>query len=138
MSLRDVGKVKDTTTVTIYHPATSKPLLNADKTAMTVVLHGPYSARYKGVLREQQQRRLADSPRAGRMTLDADEIESMSSDLLLQCIESWDITLEGDKKLPAYTQDAGMKILAEFPWLRDQLQAAMGNVADFLEPPKPH
>jgi len=138
MSLRDVGKVKDTTVVTIYHPATGKPLLNADKTEMTVTLHGPYSTLYKTVLREQQQKRMSDAPRAARMTLDADEIESMSNDLLLRCVEAWNITLEGDKKLPDYTRDAGAKIFAEFPWLRDQLQTAMGNVADFLEQPKPH
>lgn len=136
MSLRDVGAVKDTTSVTLYHPATGKPLLNADKSPMTVLVHGPYSKRYKAVLREQQQARVNDMARGTRRaTLDSDEIDAMSNELLVRCVESWDVTLEGDKKLP-FSQEAVQSVFAEFPWLRDQLQAVMGNAADFLEPPK--
>jgi hypothetical protein len=138
MSLRDVGTVKDTTTITLYHPATGKDLLNADGSAMTITLHGPYSDRYKSVLREQQQRRMTDMSRATRnATLDADELETMSRELTVRCIEDWKITLEGDETLPFNAANAE-SVFKEFPWVRDQINAAMGNVADFLEPQKPH
>jgi hypothetical protein len=136
MSLRDVGTVKDTTTLTLYHPATGKDLLNADGTAMTVTLHGPYSDRYKSVLREQQQRRMTDMTRAARgTTLDAEELEAMTRELIVRCIEDWNVTLEGDEKLP-FSPETAEGVFAEFPWARDQVSAAMGNVADFLAPQK--
>ncbi len=138
MSLRDVGTVKDTTTITLYHPATGKDLLNADGTPMTITLHGPYSERYKSVLREQQQRRMTDMTRGSRnTTLDADELETMSRELIIRCVEDWSLTLEGDEKL-AFSRETVESVFVEFPWARDQVNAAMGNVADFLEPQKAH
>lgn len=138
MSLRDVGSVKDTTTITLYHPATGKDLLNADKSPMTVTLHGPYSDRYKSIIREQQQRRMNDMTRGGRApTMDPEELDAMTRELTARCIEDWCITLEGDETLP-FSRDAVDSVLTEFPWVRDQITAAMGNVADFLDTPKKH
>jgi hypothetical protein len=137
MSLRDVGTVKDTTTVTLQHPATGKALLNADGTTMTVVLHGPYSERYKSVLRDQQQRRMTEMGRGTRPTMTPDEIDSFANELLVRCIEDWSITLEGDDKLP-FSREAVESVLEEFPWMKDQINSVMGNIADFLEPPRRH
>jgi hypothetical protein len=138
MSLRDVGTIKDTTTITLLHPVTGKPLLNADETPMTVVLHGPYSERYKTILREQQQRRMTDMSRAARAaTMTPEEIDAFANELLVRCIEDWSITLEGDEKL-AYSQASVESVLVEFPWVKDQINAVLGNIADFLEPPKRH
>lgn len=137
MSLRDVGTVKDTTTITLYHPATRKPLLNADSTPMTITVHGPYSERYKNVIREQQQRRMNDMTRGDGGNMTPEEVEALSNDLLLRCVEDWHLTLEGDTTLP-YTPDAVEGVMTEFPWLRDQVNTAMGNVAGFLEPSKKH
>ena len=134
MSLRDVGTVKTTTTITLYHPATGKDLLNADGSPMTVTIHGPYSERYKSVLREQQQRRMTDMTRAGaRANMTSEEVEALSQELMYRCIEDWSITLEGDEKLP-FSPETVEPVMAEFPWVKDQISAVMGNVADFLEP----
>jgi len=138
MSLRDVGTVKDTTTITLFHPATGKDLLNADGTPMTVTVHGPYSERYKAVLRDQQQRRMTDMTRAAaRTNMTPEEIDAFAQELMTRCIEDWALTLEGDDKLP-FSAEAATTVLAEFPWLRDQINAAIGDVAGFLEPSKTH
>jgi hypothetical protein len=138
MSLRDVGTVKDTTTITLFHPATGKDLLNADGTPMTVTVHGPYSERYKTVLRDQQQRRMTDMTRAAaRTNMTPEEIDAFAQELMTRCIEDWSLTLEGDDKLP-FSAEAATTVLAEFPWLRDQINAAIGDVAGFLEPSKKH
>jgi hypothetical protein len=138
MSLRDVGTVKDTTTITLYHPGTGKDLFNADKTPMTVVIHGPYSERYKSVIREQQQRRMTDMTRGGRSpSMDPEELDAMTRELAVRCVEDWAITLEGDETLP-FSKAAVEAVFAEFPWVRDQIIGAMGNVADFLDTPKKH
>lgn len=137
MSLREVGTVKETTIVTLYHPATRKPLLNADQSPMTVTIHGPYSERYKTVLREQQQRRMADMAQGDVLNMTPEEVEEFAQELLLRCVEAWDLTLEGDEKLP-FSADAVASVMSEFPWVRDQVNIAMGNVAGFLEPSKKH
>lgn len=138
MSLRSVGAVKDTTTVILYHPATNEDLKNADKSPMTVVIHGPYSHRYKKALRDQQQERMTaiGRGRAKAATLSPDELDAFSEALLIECIEDWKITLEGDKTLP-FSAETATEVFKEFPWVREQLSAAMGDVGDFLEPSKP-
>lgn len=136
MSLRDVGTVKDTTTIEIVHPATGEVLPNADGSPMTVTIHGPYSARYKSVIREQQQARTKDIVRGGKApVMTPDEIETYGRDLMARCIETWEVTLEGDEKLPCTPENIQM-VMDEFPWLRDQISLAMGDVAGFLAPPK--
>lgn len=139
MSLRDVGTVKDTTVITLRHPDPRKPNpVNADGTPMTVTMHGPYSARYKAALREKQQAWLADADRStGSMTLSPDEIEESTRAMLVACIETWDITLDGPDKLP-FSADAARQVFDEFPWVFEQLAAAAGNVSNFLDVPKPH
>ena len=138
MSLRDVGTVKDTTVITLRHPDPRKPNpVNADGTPMTVTMHGPYSARYKAALREKQQAWLADADRStGSMTLSPDEIEESTRAMLVACIETWDITLDGPDKLP-FSTDAARQVFDEFPWVFEQLAAAAGNVSNFLDVPKP-
>lgn len=84
MALRDIGTVKDTTVVTITDPRSGKPLKNADGSDMTVTLHGPYSARYKRVMRDQQQARAESMGRGAlRATLTADEVEEMQTEQLV-------------------------------------------------------
>lgn len=137
MSLRNVGAVKDTTTVTLYHPATNEDLLNADKSPMTVTVHGPYSNRYKKALRDQQHSRMTaiGRGRAKSATLSPEELDAFSEALLIECIEDWKITLEGDKTLP-FSAETAAEVFKEFPWVREQISAAMGDVGDFLEPSK--
>jgi hypothetical protein len=107
---------------------------------MTVLLHGPYSARYKAVLREQQQRRPSSTAasRAARVSvLDPEEMESYTRELFARCIEDWAITLEGEEQLPC-TPENIESVLTEFVWLRDQISMAMGDISGFLEPSKPN
>jgi hypothetical protein len=133
MSLRDFGTVKETTVVTIIRPDTRKPALNADKTPMTVTLHGPYSKRYRSILRAQQQKRAMDASITGE-EMSPDDLETFSTELLIGCIEDWSITLEGDTKLP-FSREAAESVLAEFPWLKDQLSIALMSSSNFLAGP---
>jgi hypothetical protein len=138
MALNSVGKIKQTTVVTLYHPDPAQNLRNPDGSEMTVTLHGPYSDRYKAVLREQQQRRMSDLTRGGRrMNLSPEEVDAYADELLLRCVDGWTIWLSDDEELK-FSPDAVAPLLKEHPWIRDQLNAALGSVADFLEPPKTH
>lgn len=137
MSLRSVGATKPTTTIIVRDPETLQPLKTiGGKDDMTVTLHGPYSTHYKQVLREHQQRRTTEVSLKGSPAMSPEEIDAFSRDLVFQCIESWTVTLEGEEIVPL-ERDAVYAVFAEFPWLFDALNLALGNLGNFLERPKP-
>lgn len=136
MGLNDIGAVKETTDITIYHPVTGEPLLNADKSEMTVTIHGPYSKRYKEAERAQQNRRFQRAQRSGRgMNLTAEQLEAETFNLMLKCIDNWNVTL--DKEPEPFSTEAAREILTEKPWLREQISAAFSDTSAFLETSKP-
>lgn len=137
MSLRSVGKTKATTSITVCDPVTRQTLKTiGGEEDMTVTLHGPYSDHYKQVLREQQQRRTTEMVGKGSSTMSPEELDEFSRDLLFRCIKSWTVTLEGDEIVPL-EREAVDAVFAEFPWLRDDIDMALGNRGNFLERPEP-
>lgn len=138
MSLRSVGKTKATTTITVCDPETREPLKTiGGEDNMTVTIHGPYSDHYKRVLRDQQKARATEMGSSATASLSAAEIDAFSRNLLIECIESWTVTLEGDEIVPL-EREAIEAVFAEFPWLRDDIDVALGTRGNFIERPKPH
>lgn len=139
MGLNAVGTVKDTTEVLLYHPRTGSEIPGPQGKPLSVTIHGPYSAKYKSFMRKQQQARLQNVTRQNRNALNitAEELEAGAMDLIIACIESWNMSFEGDKVL-ALTEENIREVFKQHPWVRDQIDAAMGNAADFLEPPTTH
>lgn len=132
MSLLSVGKTKDTTDVILYHPVSGEPLLNGDKTQMTITIHGPYSARYKKISHEQQNRRLIKAQRSGgKLNLTAEEIEASSMEILVKCVEAWHVTM--DKDLEKFSEEKAREVFVTLPWVREQVDAAFGDARAFLE-----
>lgn len=138
MSLQSVGKVKDTTIVTLKHPDPRATLKNPDDSAMTVTLHGPYSKRYKSTLRAQQQARVEEMASSGMDgNLSPEELDAMTRELLAKCIEDWNIWETDDIQLEC-TPENIEKVFEEQPWILDQLSAALGRSGNFLDAPKPN
>lgn len=132
MSLLSVGKTKDTTDVVLYHPVSGEPLLNGDKTTMTITIHGPYSARYKKISHEQQNRRLIKAQRSGgKLNLTAEEIEASALEILVKCVEAWHVTR--DKDLEKFSEENVREVFVNLPWVREQVDAAFGDARAFLE-----
>lgn len=136
MSLRSVGKTKDTAVVTLRAPDPRDKLLNEDGSPMTVVLYSPYSPQYKAALRALQRESAQDV--GGGLTLADDEMDARMEALLVACIKEWAITLDPEEGLLPLTEDNVRSVLAEFPWLREQLLVAQGTPANFLDRPKKH
>lgn len=131
MGLRDIGAVKDTTDVELYHPATAEPLLNADKSTMTITVHGPYSEKFKAVQRAQMNRRLARAQRAGRSTdIKAEQIEAETLEQLIECVESWNLTVKDEPE--DFSTENVRAVFEEFPWVREQVEAVFGDARAFL------
>jgi hypothetical protein len=132
MSLLSVGKTKDTTDVLLYHPVSGDALLNEDGTQMSITIHGPYSARYKKISHDQQNRRLIKAQRSGgKLNLTAEEIEASSMEILVKCVDGWNVTL--DKGLEKFSEEKVREVFTTLPWVREQVDAAFGDARAFLE-----
>lgn len=132
MDLLNIGTAKDTTEVTLYNPVNSEILTNADGSEMTITVHGPYSKKYKAVSHAQQNRRLQKAQRTGgKLTVTAEEIEASALDLLIKCVEDWNITLGGEQ--PPCTEAKVREVFEMLPWVREQVDAALGDAQAFLD-----
>lgn len=137
MSLQDVGKIKDTTVVVLRHPDPRKTLKNPDGSAMTVVLHGPYSKRHKTALRAQQQKRIEVIADTGaNVTLDVEEMDAMTREILAHCIEGWTIWETPEVQMDCTPENIA-RLFDEHPWALEQLSNALGRTASFFDAPKP-
>jgi hypothetical protein len=131
MDISKIGKTKDTSEVTLYHPVNSEVLTNDDKSPMTITIYGPNSSQYKAINHAQQNRRLQKAQRTnGKMNLTAQEIESAALDLLVKCTSGWNITV--NKECPDCVEVKVKDIYVEFPWIRDQVDAALNDAQAFL------
>lgn len=131
MDLMSIGHVKDTTEVELRNPLTDEPLVNDDGSAMTITVHGPYSKTYKRVSHEQQNRRLNKAARGGRVNLNAAEFEAGTLELLLKCIEKWNITVDGQR--PGYDESFARQLFEKLPWIREQIEVVFTDSKAFLE-----
>lgn len=131
MDLMNIGKIKETTDVTLYNPINSEILLNGDGSEMTITVHGPYSKKYKAIAHAQQNRRLQKAQRTGgKLNLSAEEIEAAALELLIKCVDGWSITLGGEQ--PDCTEGKVREVFTELPWVREQVDAALGDAQAFL------
>jgi hypothetical protein len=132
MDLLKIGATKETTDVVLYNPVTSEILLNEDGSEMTITMHGPYSQKYKAVSHAQQNRRLQKAQRTGgRLSLTAEELESSALELLVKCVEDWNITLGGEQ--PQCTEGKVRDLFEALPWVREQVESAIGDAQAFLD-----
>lgn len=134
MSLQDVGAVLETTTVTLAHPDPRKTLKNPDDSPMTVLLHGPYSKRYRAAMRAEQQKMLASAAGGDAADTDVQDHDTLFREVLAQCIETWNIWETPDDKMDC-TRENIDRLFDLYPWALDQLSAALGRAAGFLAPP---
>lgn len=131
MDLMNIGKIKETTDVTLYNPINSEILLNGDGSEMTITVHGPYSKKYKAIAHAQQNRRLQKAQRTGgKLNLSAEEIEGAALELLIKCVDGWNITLGGEQ--PDCTENKVREVFTDLPWVREQVDAALGDAQAFL------
>lgn len=132
MDLMNIGTTKETTDVVLYNPVNSEVLRNEDGSEMTITVHGPYSKKYKAISHAQQNRRLQKAQRTGgKLNLTAEEIEASALDLLVKCVEAWTITIGGEQ--PAASEAKVREVFEKLPWVREQVDAALGDAQAFLD-----
>jgi hypothetical protein len=132
MDLMNIGTTKETTDVILYNPVNSEVLRNEDGSEMTITVHGPYSKKYKAISHAQQNRRLQKAQRTGgKLNLTAEELEASALDLLVKCVEAWNVTIGGET--PVATEAKVREVFEKLPWVREQVDAALGDAQAFLD-----
>ena len=110
--------------------------MNEDGSEMSITVYGPYSSKYKSISHNQQNRRLMKAQRTGgKLNLSAEEIEASAFDLLVKCVADWDITLGGEK--PECTEKMVREVFEQLPWVREQVDNALGDTQAFLDRSNP-
>jgi hypothetical protein len=131
MDLSKLIPKDDTLTITIKHPVTEEPLLKDDGKEMTLTVYLPHSPQYKSVVHEQTQKRLHKMAKGKKgSTFTADDLEQMSSDLLIKTTKDWNIQVDG--KSPKFSEATARDLYDKLPWLRDQVADAQNDLEGYL------
>jgi hypothetical protein len=119
--------------VKIYHPGTLADL------GIVITVFGKDSEEHQKVTRRQNKKRLDRLTKGGfrgMANLPPEETERDGIELLAACTKSWrtgeepTILLRGEN-LTCTPQNAAM-VYEDFPWLKDQVDTAIGDRANFL------
>lgn len=131
----DLASIKqsDTTTVELKLPnAEETPLTNDDGSNMSVEVYGSFSDQYRAIVDAQQNLRIKKaSKNGGKVTFSAEEVRENRMNLVVGCVKSWNITLNGE--CPECTPDNVRRIFTEYPFIRVAVEMAIETPDNFLE-----
>jgi hypothetical protein len=107
---------------------------------ITIVVCGTDSETYKKIQRKQLNRRMERSARNRnrQLQLTAEELEAENLDVLVACTKSWSengsptIEFNRGELLPC-TPENVRRLYEEYPWMKDQIDQAIGDRANFLQ-----
>jgi hypothetical protein len=132
MGLKNAVTVKETVDVEIVD-SNGIVITNDDGSPIVITVYGPYSDFYKKTMHAQQNKRLAKAQRmGGKMNLTAEELEAGALDLLVKCTKGWKLTLNDGEGFLKFNEENVRKVYTEEPWVRDQVEAVMGDTRAFL------
>ena len=115
--------------VEINHPGTGEPI------GLTVTLRPESDPEVEAVRRKWLNEKL--QRRSGRMT--AERLEEVQITLITAAVTGWDwagdLTFKDEK--PEFTPANLRKVLRELPWVKAQLDEALGDEAAFFQNSEP-
>jgi hypothetical protein len=110
------------------------PLLDRNGSPVTILLLGPDSAKYRALTRENVRRRLERRATGAAPITEAeiDEVERDTLEILAVCTVGWKgvYTPEGDEI--ACSADNARALYENYPVVREQVDAFVGNRANFI------
>jgi hypothetical protein len=114
--------------VNIYNPATNEDL------GITIKVLGKDSDEFQKVSRVQSKKRMAKLTKGGfRSTqVPLEEIEQDGLELLAVCTKSWSgVVVDG--KSPECNKENAISLYERFPWIKEQVDTAIGDRANFIK-----
>lgn len=131
MDLKDLIPKSDDVVVVIKHPVTGEPLVNSDKSEMTITLYAPHSKEYKKVFYEQANKRLKTMQSGKKSDFSLEDIESAALETLAKTTKNWNITF--GEESPKLTASKAKEIYEEIFWIKPQLEEAVNTYLDFMK-----
>lgn len=123
--------LKDTVNLHLKHPVTDELLYaDAEETKpVQIVLYGTASTQYRNAVAAMQSRSL----KRGKRPATIDEMRDESVRLLAACSDSG-VNFDYQGEVPT-TTEAFKQLYADpsFSWLKDQVDAGLGDISNFLE-----
>lgn len=133
--------------IKIYHPGTMVDL------GITINVLGKDSDEFQKISRAQSKKRMSKMNRGGfrvqNVMIPPEEIEADGLELLAKCTKSWKTVAvkdkDGNKLEPAketilvagkeieFSYDNALMIYERFPWIKEQVDAAVGDRANFIK-----
>jgi hypothetical protein len=115
--------------VQLAHPHTAAPL------PLWIMVLGKDASLYQSTARTQNNKRIERLARANRVTLTAQELADDTLDLLVTVTVAWrsenGATLDGEP-FPKFSPAAVKAFYLRFPWVREQVDAAIHDRGNFL------
>jgi hypothetical protein len=121
--------LRDTTALKLRHPVTDEVLADDEGNEVIVHLYGPASKQYRNTIAAMQNRAI----KRGGKKATAQELRDEAINLLVACSDRID-NLEYNGK-PVDTEAAFRTLYSDpsMEWIKGQVDAALGDVAAFLE-----
>lgn len=119
--------------VKIYHPGTNEDI------GVNIRVLGKDSDEFQRISRAQQKRRMDKLTKGGfrGANIPLESIEQDAIDLLASLTKGWKqedkstITLDGEEL--ACTKENAVAVYERFPWIKEQIDAAIGDRANFIK-----
>lgn len=129
MDLSTLEPVTDSVPVQLRHPTTGERLATSTGAAITISIVGMDSDQFRTRHRAIINKRL----NAGKkVKITAEEIEGESIDTIAACITGWQ-NVDLDAKPLDFSKANAKTLLTRLPWLREQLDEAIADRANFLK-----
>jgi len=127
---------KETTEIEILNPETNTPF----EPSIFISVHGSDSETFRKIQRKNVNKRLEMQSKSFRkkQTLTAEELEAEGLDTLIACTDSWKT---GDRNEIEFNEGEWLqctpenvrKIYTALPWLKEQIDSAIGDRSNFLQ-----
>lgn len=114
--------------VKIYHPGTLADL------GITITVLGKDSDEFQKISRRQQKKRLDRISKGGfrgATSLSSEETEKDGIELLAACTTGWTGVVIKGEDVP-FSIDNAVDLYSKFPWIKEQVDTAIGDRANFL------
>jgi hypothetical protein len=125
---KSVAEQEEEGTVVHVKDASGELAYNGDK-PVTITVMGTYSTTYRKAVSSNRDKWLKR-----RQTLDGDSLDKQAIETTAACVKSWDGFTSGTDPYPA-TKANVIALLENAPWIREQVETAMGDHQLFT--PKP-
>ena len=129
--LNDFALNSDTFRLELQDPKTGEILYRDDGEPMTIEVYGEYSDAMRRIERKITDRNIARAQGRRGVNLSAEQLEAQTLERISASVKSWTIVIGGIT--PEVTPASVREILTSFPWIREQVEAAVYNSKNFMK-----